>query len=451
MIKFIQILFISFIFSGICNSLASSDEKLPDISKMSKEEIQKLPPEVYRKLPVKEFFKQEGSEKLALGIPYILADALGKLNYFPLPSEKQIREAIKKFQNDIGQPETGELTMGQLEELQLRSTRITDTPVYLPGFGDELKVYGYSDFVSTEGTWIIEGENIYNPINHSKVNCYKSQGTCEVMQAFTDIPKVTGKGLLGMIQESYTLRMTKDTFKVISWSDSEVISKGGAKCRTTIMTINIKNNEVFQITRNKGDNECDGGIVRLPQLEKPRISRLIPGYKFSYEFWSNRTKEIRKYRSSDYLRLAEENFKTPKIAKGEKQKKADTYSKGEGKLQTDVQAEYARMVQEKIYRNWRDPLAESHSREAVVSFHIFPQGTIDRPFIKQSSGVKGLDALAVDAVLDSAPFPPFPKELKMSNLFLSIYFKYVPKLENPITEGKIQPHPLKYPDNYPTP
>jgi hypothetical protein len=40
-----------------------------------------------------------------------------------------------------------------------------------------------------------------------------------------------------------------------------------------------------------------------------------------------------------------------------------------------------------------------------------------------------LDTLAVSAVLDSVPFPQFPKELKMSNLFLSIYFKYVPKDE----------------------
>ena len=96
-------------------------------------------------------------------------------------------------------------------------------------------------------------------------------------------------------------------------------------------------------------------------------------------------------------------------------------------LVVDIQALYAELVQAKIYENWRDPLAERHSKEAIISFHIFPKGNIDKAFIKQSSGVDLLDALAVAAVNDSVPFPPFPKDLKMPNLFLSIYFKYVPK------------------------
>jgi len=41
--------------------------------------------------------------------------------------------------------------------------------------------------------------------------------------------------------------------------------------------------------------------------------------------------------------------------------------------------------------------------------------------------VEALDTLAVSAVLDSVPFPEFPQELKMSNLHINIYFKYVPK------------------------
>ena len=99
----------------------------------------------------------------------------------------------------------------------------------------------------------------------------------------------------------------------------------------------------------------------------------------------------------------------------------------EGTLAADIKSLYAGLVQEKIYKNWRDPLAERHSKEAIISFHIFPKGNIDKPFIKQSSGVEVLDTLAVAAVHDSVPFPPFPKDLKMPNLFLSIYFKYVPK------------------------
>ena len=96
----------------------------------------------------------------------------------------------------------------------------------------------------------------------------------------------------------------------------------------------------------------------------------------------------------------------------------------EGTLAADIQSLYAGLVQEKIYKNWRDPLAERHSKEAIISFHIFPKGNIDKPFIKQSSGVEVLDTLAVAAVHDSVPFPPFPKDLKMPSLYFSISFSY---------------------------
>jgi len=93
----------------------------------------------------------------------------------------------------------------------------------------------------------------------------------------------------------------------------------------------------------------------------------------------------------------------------------------------EAQSLYAGLVREIIYKNWRDPLAEQHSKKAIISFRIFPKGNIDKPFVKRSSGVEALDTLAVRAVLDSVPFPQFPKELKKSNLLLSIHFKYVPK------------------------
>jgi len=95
----------------------------------------------------------------------------------------------------------------------------------------------------------------------------------------------------------------------------------------------------------------------------------------------------------------------------------------------DVQSLYVGMIKEIIYKNWRDPLAQEYNQEAVVSFFIFRGGNINKPFIKKSSGVEALVTLAVRAVLDSVPFPEFPKELKASNLHLEMYFKYVLKYE----------------------
>ena len=118
---------------------------------------------------------------------------------------------------------------------------------------------------------------------------------------------------------------------------------------------------------------------------------------------------------------------SPKKTEPKKDYESYIFSSLQGTPQADIQSLYAGLVQKKIYKNWRDPLAERHSKEAIISFHIYRQGNIDKPFIKQSSGVEILDTLAVRAVHDSVPFPAFPKELKKSNLFLDIYFKYVPK------------------------
>lgn len=119
--------------------------------------------------------------------------------------------------------------------------------------------------------------------------------------------------------------------------------------------------------------------------------------------------------------------------------KGDSYvfAKKAGVPDADIQSLYVGLVQEKIYKNWREPLAEEHNQETVVSFFIFPRGNIDKPFVKKSSGVEALDTLAVRAVLDSVPFPEFPDELKMSNLNINIYFKYVPKENNLKSEKKI--------------
>ncbi len=101
----------------------------------------------------------------------------------------------------------------------------------------------------------------------------------------------------------------------------------------------------------------------------------------------------------------------------------------EGTPGSDIQSLYAGRVKEEILKNWREPLAQEHNREVIVSFSIFRHGNIDKPFIKKSSGVEALDVLAVRAVLDSAPFPEFSQGLKASNLHLEMYFKYVPKDE----------------------
>ncbi len=105
------------------------------------------------------------------------------------------------------------------------------------------------------------------------------------------------------------------------------------------------------------------------------------------------------------------------------------FARKEGTPGADIQSLYVGMVQKRINKKWREPLAQEHNRETIVVFFIFRHGNIDKPVIKKSSGVEALDTLAVRAVLDSMPFPEFPQGLKAPNLRIEMYFKYVPKDE----------------------
>ena len=98
--------------------------------------------------------------------------------------------------------------------------------------------------------------------------------------------------------------------------------------------------------------------------------------------------------------------------------------------QTDVLSLYIGLVQKRVYSNWKVTLGEKSKKKVAVSFRLFPNGKIEAPTVKESSGIRKLDDLAVQAIVNSEPFPRFPSEIKEPNLFLKIRFKYIPELIN---------------------
>jgi TolA protein len=92
----------------------------------------------------------------------------------------------------------------------------------------------------------------------------------------------------------------------------------------------------------------------------------------------------------------------------------------------DALSKYVGEVYIRVFKNWKDPLGGGNGR-VEVSFTIFPKGNIAMPKIVKSSGVSKLDSLAIRAIKNAVPLPPFPKEIKEPNLPLTFEFTYVPK------------------------
>jgi len=314
-----RVFFFLFLVTFFWCNVTLADEKLPDIRKIP--DLELIPKDTMDKFLLKDVLKRLHSEDMTPTIMLTVSFALAKLMYFnPMP-EKQIREAIKKFQSDLGQDRTGELTMGQLDELTRRSNRLSDDHILVPSIGETLDVMIGGGLATAVGTWTLEGEKHDFPINLTQIDCLKPLGTCETNRIYISIPHLNdpNEGIF-MVHTPVI-----EKFKIISWTNNEVVSQRDSKCRTTIMTMNKNNNEVFQITRNKGNEEC----VTLPQLKKPRIARLNPGTKTSRVFWNNRQMKTNKYINSEVQGQIKALSTILNSTKKDKQKKTQNNSKPE--------------------------------------------------------------------------------------------------------------------------
>ncbi len=92
----------------------------------------------------------------------------------------------------------------------------------------------------------------------------------------------------------------------------------------------------------------------------------------------------------------------------------------------NLQAMYVALIQRKVDEKWKTPLG-SEDRSVQVSFYIYVKGNIDKPRLIKSSGNRHLDSLAIQAILDAEPLPPFPEGLDMANMHLTLNFTYKPE------------------------
>lgn len=273
---------------------------IPDIESMSVEEIDKLPPEIIKELPfalvMKKASPEADAEVTEEMIEFLLSMPLRDLYYTPYTEDDdEIRRAVSAFQRDIGAEVTGELTMEQFEELNRRIVRKHDSPVYL---SLNAHVNRIGDAVFASGTWVIENDQIANPINTAEVKCYKDEETCELIQASLTVPSVDSS------DNSYLLNLDTETYKIVSWTDNEVISRPFRTdtCRSSILTINTVSEEVYEITRNNNQEACKvGDLIEFPPLDEPRVLRLVDGWEPTWAFWQERRKSNKDFINSEVV------------------------------------------------------------------------------------------------------------------------------------------------------
>jgi hypothetical protein len=269
-----------------------------DIDRMSKEDVNKLTPEQMNALPAfKVFNKLE--PQMAAGmrawVPMMLRDLGYGFREAFNGTDEQLQRWVTQFQHDVGEPETGALTLAQMDTLTKRSDalKIADVNVSLPALTDKdgPEIIVIEDLVSAKGTFIIEGDKPAYPLNIASFECDRKLGYCN--QSNVDI---NDDGSI------YYVNTFQTSPPILSWNDEEVVANGEGLCATTTLTINIKAKEVYAITRNNGNQSC---APLMTPLAKPQISKLVSGFNVSQDYFAKKRKEADGYRTKEYQEYLE--------------------------------------------------------------------------------------------------------------------------------------------------
>ena len=162
-----------------------------------------------------------------------------------------------------------------------------------------------------------------------------------------------------------------------------------------------------RINDSKSDTKASNLVKQLESIKKQSVQIKIDTSKLSSLHSQKFKSEIRNLKPTDF----QKNTAGP-AATGEL-----------GDPGADALSYYLGMVKMKIDEQWKDPLGGG-TGSVQVSFTIYPKGNIAMPKIVKSSGVEKLDNLAIRAVKNAVPLPPFPKEFKEPNLPLTFEFTY---------------------------
>lgn len=210
-----------------------------------------------------------------------------QLNQLMYPAVSEYPVAVRAFQHDLGEAETGVFTVGQIADLEYRAGLQSLQSV---GFPDFFYNAMYPKFAKLSGTVTIIDDRIAYPINYVEVSCYREGMYCEYDQIVLTLPDKNSWAQTYSVQKFST-----DTYDISRWEGDEIDAVASnptktPRCRANHLNFNFRTKEFYEITRNDGGS-CDVLGSELPKLDKPRVSQIVDGEEiFNREFRALRQK-----------------------------------------------------------------------------------------------------------------------------------------------------------------
>lgn len=216
------------------------------------------------------------------------------LNMLMYPAISDYEGSIKAFQKDMGDKPTGFLTVWQIAKLEERAETQKLKPVAFP---DNFNSYITADTAHIEGTTVMFDERLAWPINHVKVECYKTDAYCQVNMIVLVTPDDKS-----WVQQYQVMEISGEIYKITRWENDNidgVMETTPDACRSTSINYNFKTKEFFGTTRNT-EHECKFLDKPMPKLTKPRMIQITEGKKVIGEEFAKIRQKAYSYLSSDF-------------------------------------------------------------------------------------------------------------------------------------------------------
>lgn len=253
----------------MASSAAADDEAMQKYRDWLPGEIQSMPEEQRRSEVPMVYVMAANTARSPFGeitiqshLNTLMYDGIGDLD-----------RAKMQFQADLGEPQTGKLTVSQISTLQYRAERTRLTPVTFFPFrhGGDLS----GDWASVRGTAVILGEQIAYPVNFVEIDCRRTEGLCDYRQIVLSLPDEKS-----WAQSYSVMEMVDETYKITRWDESRIdaVPLEEGECRINELRLNFATKEFFEIATNAPEGNCEmllGG--ELPKLKKPRITQIVDG------------------------------------------------------------------------------------------------------------------------------------------------------------------------------
>ena len=214
--------------------------------------------------------------------------------------------AKRLFQIDLGEPPTGNLTVGQIADLEFRAKRIRLTSVSF--FPFEFKASFDQNRALVSGTAKLLDEDIAYPVNHTEINCVRNEEICTYRQFALIMPDKHS------FSQSYSVMETFNRiYRITRWEKDRLEASPlvTSECRIPEIRLNFSTKEFYEIVMNASEGDCEtllGGS--LPKLERPRIAQIVDGEPVVRAVFQKIREENYKFLSSEFRAKAEIVYKS---------------------------------------------------------------------------------------------------------------------------------------------